>query len=120
MSSYTTAIVSPHLPGSFTKLVCGRETLLLFSTFLTGNKGTTDESKKRLGCYPQEQFNLPSAYSVFDASRCSVNNSKLKMRLRRESQISNSLTRQNNSSAYASHFFVHFFAVNCTTARENA
>ena len=35
---------------------------LLFSTFLTRNKGTTDESKKRLGCYQQEQFNLPREY----------------------------------------------------------
>ena len=31
---------------------------LLFSTFLTRNEGTTDESKKRLGCYQQEQLNL--------------------------------------------------------------
>ena len=37
------------------------------------------------------------------------------MRRRRESQISNSLTRQNNNFARASHFFEHFFAVNCTT-----
>ena len=37
------------------------------------------------------------------------------MRRRRESQISNSLTRQNNNFARASRFFVHFFAVNCTT-----
>ena len=39
---------------------------LLFSTFLTRNKGTTDESKKCLGCYPQEQLNLPREYSVSD------------------------------------------------------
>ena len=39
---------------------------LLFSTFLTRNEGTTDESKTRLGCYQQEQFNLPPEYSVFD------------------------------------------------------
>ena len=73
-SSYTTAIVSPHLPGSFTKLVHAREMFnnnnnnnnlnifiqkLLFSTFLTRNEGTTDESKKRLGCYQLEQLNLP-------------------------------------------------------------
>ena len=31
---------------------------LLFSTFLTRNKGTTDESKKRLECYQQEQLHL--------------------------------------------------------------
>ena len=41
------------------------------------------------------------------------------MRWRRESQISNSFTKQNNNFARASRFFVHFFAVNCTTAREN-
>ena len=93
---------------------------LLFSTFLTRNEGTTDESKKRLGCYQQEQFNLPREYSVFDGSQCIVNNRKFKMRRRRESQISNSFTRQNNNFARASHFFVHLFAVNCTTTRENA
>ena len=93
---------------------------LLFSTFLTRNEGTTDESKKRLGCYQQEQFNLPREYSVFDLSQCIVNNKKLKMRRRRESQKSNSLTRQNNNFARASHFICTFFAVNCTTTRENA
>ena len=62
---------------------------LLFSTFLTRNEGTTDESKKHLGCYQQEQFNLPREYSVFDSSQYIVNNWKFKMRWRRESQISN-------------------------------
>ena len=65
---------------------------LLFSTFLTRNEGTTDESKKRLGCYQQEQFNLPREYSVFDSSQCIVNNKKIKMRRRRESQISKTTT----------------------------
>ena len=74
---------------------------LLFSTFLSRNEGTTDESKKRLGCYQQEQFNLPREYSVFDSSQCIVNNRKLKMRRRQESQISNSLTRQNNNVHHA-------------------
>ena len=32
---------------------------LLFSTLLTRNERTTNKSKKRLGCYQQEQFNLP-------------------------------------------------------------
>ena len=109
VSSYTTAIVLPHLPGSF-----------LFSIFLTRNEGTTDESKKRWGCYQQEQFNFPREYSFCNSSQCIVNNRKLKMRRRRESQIRNNLTRQNNSFARASHFFVHFFAVNCTTTHENA
>ena len=77
---------------------------LLFSTFLTRNVGTTDGSKKRLVCYQQEQFNLPRDYSVLDSSQCIVNNRKFKMQRRRESQISNSLTRQNNTFARASHF----------------
>ena len=42
---------------------------LLFSSFLTRNEGTTDESKTRLGCYQREQFNLPWEYSVFDGSQ---------------------------------------------------
>ena len=78
---------------------------------------------ERLGCYQQEQFNLPREYSVCsvcDSSQSIVDNRKLQMRRRRESQISNSLTTQNNNFARASHFFVHFFAVNCTTTHENA
>ena len=43
----------------------------------------------------------------------------IKTRRRWESQISNSLTRQNNNLARASRFFVHFFAVNWKTTREN-
>ena len=111
LSRHTCPVRSPSL------CVQGK---LLFSTFLTRNEGTTDESKKRLGCYQQEQFNLPREYSVFDGSQCIVNNRKFKMRRRRESQISNSLTRQNNNFARASHFFVHFFVVHCTITRENA
>ena len=103
VSSYTTATVLPHLPGSFTKLVCVQGKLL-FSTFLTRNEWTTDESKKRLGCYQQDQFNLPREYSVFDSSQYIVNNRKFKMRRRRESQISNSLTREKKNFACASHF----------------
>ena len=75
MSSYTTAIVSPHLPGSFTKLVRARETFIFY--FPNRNEGITDESKKRLGCYQhkEEQFNLLRE-SVFDGSQCIVNNRK--------------------------------------------
>ena len=81
LSRHTCPVRSPSL------CVQGK---LLFSTFLTRNEGTTDESKKRLGCYQQEQFNLPRECSVFDRSQCIVN----KMRRWRESQISDSLTRQ--------------------------
>ena len=80
----------------------------LFSTFLTRNEGTTVEPKKRLGCFQQEQLNLPPEYSVFDSSQCIVNNRKLKMWRRRKSQISNSVTKQNNNFARASHFFFTF------------
>ena len=111
LSCHTCPVRSPSL------CVQGK---LLFSTFLTRNEGTTDESKKRLGCYQQEQLNLPREYSVFDGSQCIVNNRKFKMQRRRESKKSNGLIRQNNNFARASRFFVHFFAVNCTTTRENA
>ena len=86
---------------------------LLFSTFPARNKGTTDDLKKRLGYYQQEQLNLPREYSVF--GRITI-----KIGRRWEIQINNSLTRQNNNFARASRFFVHFFVVNCTTTRENA
>ena len=69
MSLYTTAIVSPQLPGSFTNASLCVQGKLLFSTFLTRNKGTTDELNKRLGYYQQEQLNLPREYSVFDGSQ---------------------------------------------------
>ena len=74
LSRHTCPVRSPSL------CVQGK---LLFSTFLTRNEGTTDESKKRLGCYQQEQFNLPREYSVFDSSQYIVNNRKFKMLRRR-------------------------------------
>ena len=49
LSRHTCPVCSPSL------CVQGK---LLFSTFLTRNKGTTDESKKRLECYQQEQLHL--------------------------------------------------------------
>ena len=83
---------------------------LLFSTFLTRNEGTTDESKKTFGMLSAGAIQFAPRIFCFWL---------IKMRRRRESIISNSLTRQNNNFARASHFFVHFFAVNCTTTREN-
>ena len=73
--------------------------------------------EKRFGCYQQEQFNLHWENSVSDGSQCIVNNRKFKMRRRRESQISNSLTRQNNNFARASRFFAYtvFLCRHCTT-----
>ena len=86
-------------------LVRARETFI--STFLTRNEGTTDESKKLLGCYQQEQFNLPREYSVFDSSQYIVNNRKVKMRRRRESQKSNSLTRRKKLCTCIRHTFLY-------------
>ena len=86
-------------------LVRARETFI--STFLTRNGGTTDESKKRLGCYQQEQFNLPREYSVFDSSQYILNNRKFKMRRRRESQKSNSLTRRKKLCTCIRHTFLY-------------
>ena len=76
--------------------------------------------EKRFGCYQQEQFNLHWENSVSDGSQCIVNNRKFKMKRRRESKKSNSLTRQNNNFARASRFFVYFFAVTARLRRENA
>ena len=74
LSRHTCPVQSPSL------CVQGK---LLFSTLLTRNEGTTNESKTRLGCYQQEQFNLPRESSFFDGSQFIVN----KMRRRRESSI---------------------------------
>ena len=57
LSCHTCPVRSPSL------CVQGK---LLFSTFLTRNEGTTDESRKRLGFCQHEQFNLPREYSVFE------------------------------------------------------
>ena len=64
----------------FVHRACAEQGKLLFSTFLTRNQGIKDESKKCLGCYQQEQFNLPREYSVFDSSQRILNNGKFKMR----------------------------------------
>ena len=63
--------------------------------------------EKRFGCYQQEQFILHWENSVSDGSQCIVNNRKFKMKRRRESKKSNSLTRQNNNFARASRFFAY-------------
>ena len=107
VSSYKTAIISPHLPSSFTKL----------SYPETKELPMID---KRFGCYQQKQFNLHRGNSVSDGSQCIVNNRTFKMQRRRGSKESNSLTRQNNIFASASRFFVHFFAVTARLPRENA
>ena len=56
MCSYTTAIVSPYLSGSFTKVVRARETFIF--TSLARNEGTTDNSGKRFEFYQQKDSNL--------------------------------------------------------------
>ena len=112
LSCFTCPVRSPC------KLVRARKTFIFY--FPNHKRRNYRWVKKRLVCYQQEQFNLPREFFVSDSSQCTVNNRKLKMRRRRESQISNSLTRQNNTFARASPLFVHFSAVNCKTTRENA
>ena len=73
VSSYTTAIVSPHLPGSFTKRMHARETFIFY--FLNQKQRNYRWVEKRLGCYSQEQLNLPREYSVSDGPQCIVNHS---------------------------------------------
>ena len=71
VSSYTTAIISPHLPGSFTKL----------------SQSETKElsmSPKTFGCYQQEQFNLHWQNYVSDRPQCIVNNRMFTMQWKRE------------------------------------
>ena len=90
VSSYTTAIVSPHLPGSFTKLVRARETFIFYFP----------NQKRRNYRWVEKTFGMLSAGAIQFAPRifCFW---LIKMRRRRESQISNSLTRQNNNFARA-------------------
>ena len=75
--------------------------------------------EKRFGYYQQEQFNLHWENSVSDGSQCIVNNRKFKMKRRRESKKSDSLTEQNNNFARASRFLAFFFAVTARLPREN-
>ena len=104
VSSYTTAIFSPQLPG-----------------LLTRNEETTDESKNvsyaigKSSSICAEKINF-----VSDGLQCMVNNRKFKMQRWRESKKSNSLTRQNNNFARVLRFFVHFLAVTTRLPRENA
>ena len=64
----TQSLLSCHICTVRSPSLC-EQRKLLFSTFLTRNEGTTDESKKRLGCYQQEQFNLPRVCAVFNLSK---------------------------------------------------
>ena len=118
VSSYTTAIVTPHLPCSFTKLVRARKTYNF--NFPNQKRSNYRRVEKTFGMLSAEAIQFAPRISCFWQITCIVNNRKFKMRRRRESQISNSFTRQNNNFACASCFLVHFFAVNCTTTHENA
>ena len=105
VSSYTTTNVLPHLPGSLTKLVRARETFIFY--FSNQKRRNYRWVEKTFGMQEQEQFNLLREYSVFDGSQCIVNIRKFEMWRRRESQISNSSTMQNNNFARVSRFFIH-------------
>ena len=115
VSSYTKAIFSPHLPGSFIKLVRARKSLIFYFP----------NQKRRDYRWVARTFGMLSAEAIQFAPRILcfwriTMYRKFKMRRRRESQIGNSFTRQNNNFARATRFFVHIFAVDCTTTRENA
>ena len=98
VSSYTTAIVSPHLPGSFTKLVRARETLIFYFP----------NQKRKNYRWVEKSFGMLSAGAIeFGPNILSLTD--------HNSQISNSLTRQKNNFARASRFFVQLHAT-----RENA
>ena len=55
--SYTTAIVSPHLPGSLTKLVRARENFIFY--FPNQKQRNYRWVEKTFGMYQHEQLNLP-------------------------------------------------------------
>ena len=59
VSSYTTAIVSPHLPGSFTKLVRARETFIFYFP----------NQKRRNYRWVEKTFGMLSAGAIQFASR---------------------------------------------------
>ena len=63
VSSYTRAIVSPHLPGSFTKLVRTKETFIFyFPNQKQRNYRWVEKTRAII-------LNLPWEYSVFDGSQ---------------------------------------------------
>lgn len=63
--SYKTAVVSPYLFDSFTKIVRERETFI--STSLARKEGTTDDSGKNFGYYQQKHFNWQLQNRIFAA-----------------------------------------------------
>ena len=65
-------LLSHHTYPVRSQRLCVQEKLS-FSTFLTRNEGTTDESEKCFGCYQQEQFNLHRENSVSDRAQGIVN-----------------------------------------------
>ena len=112
---YTTAIITPQLPDSFTKLVRARETFIFY--FPNQKRRKWRWVEKCFGCYKQEQLNLHWDNSVSDGSQCIVNNRKC-LRCGGDEKVKkcNSL----NNFARASRLFVHFFAVTARLPRENA
>ena len=73
VSSYTTAIVSPHLPGSFTKLVRARETFTFYFPNLPETKELPMSRKSVWDAISRSNWIWPE-YSVFHGSQCIVNN----------------------------------------------
>ena len=112
VSSYTMAIISPQLPGSFTKLVRTRETFIFY--FPNQKRRNYRCVEKRFGCYQQEQFILHWENSVSDGSQCIVNNRKFKMRRRRDSK--KAIAWQGKTTTLlVHHAFCRFLCRHCTT-----
>ena len=106
-------IMSPQLPGSFTKLVRTRETSIFY--FPNQKRRTYRWVEKRFGCYQQEQFILHWENSVSDGSQCIVNNRKFKMRRRRRDNKKAIAWQDITTTLHVHHAFCTFLCRNCTT-----
>ena len=60
--------VSLYLSGLFIKVVRAKETFIFY--FPTRNEETTDDPRKRFGCYQQDHSKLHRENPVSDRSRC--------------------------------------------------
>ena len=83
VSSYTTAIFSPHLLGSFTKLLRERETFTFYFPNLPETKELPMSRKNVWDAISRSNWIWPE-YSVFHGSQCIVNNRKFKIRRRQK------------------------------------
>ena len=105
-----------HLLSSFREFVHDGYYLatvarFVHQAFLTRNEGTTADESTNVSNAISRSNLICTEKIVSYGSQCIVNNRKFKMKWRRESKKSNSLTRQNNNFASAS----CFLCCHCTT-----